>query len=189
MDFLINTIVTIAIILYVLQRVREVAKKGGEITGPPPPSPMFEEEEEETFERESSPEKPSPEATRMPRRIEVPMMPNVRPEPAVPAEPAPRPHRYHVPPENAPARGRRIAEAVLEEGDEGFFEALDTISTQVKRTAPPARPAQKHTPVRRRGKEAGASPALTFSGSSVIQGIIMSEILGPPVSMRREAQR
>jgi hypothetical protein len=221
MEVIINIIVTIAVILYVLRRMQEVARKGGEITGPPPPARMFCEDEEE--EREEAPSRPvrrSPETTQMPGPMEVPF-PRPRtvmqaPEPppsrkfTVPEEPPrPRPyavpevrrpeHRhYQAPAEAAPSREGRIREAVREDEEGRYRETGPAFrpGPRPKHLTHPSEPvfqepaglapeARQH----RRRERGAPRPALAFGGNDVVRGIIMSENLGPPVSMRREMPR
>ncbi len=200
MEVLVNIIVTIAIILYVLKRMQEVARKGGELTGPPPPERMFEEEEEER-EEAPVPERPlrrSPETTQMPERMEIP---TVRPRPAaqvpeptvrkftVPEEPPrprqravpeitrPQPRHFHVPVETAPSREQRIREVVREDEEGRYADA-----------SKPGTRAPAHAP-RHKKADGAPRPLLAFYRDDVVRGIIMSEILGPPVGMRREMSR
>lgn len=196
MELLVNTVITIAIILYVLKRMQEAARKGGELTGPPPPAQMFGEEEDEEAPKRAQPMRSSPETTQMPKPMGIPTM---RPRPAEKApepppvrkftvpEAPPRPrqreipdvmrpqhHQVKTPEENAPSREVRIKE-VVRENEKGRY--ADSGSGFGK-------------PAPRRKKATGKTrPLLTFCRNDIVRGIIMSEILGPPVSMRREAQR
>ena len=199
MEVLINIVVTIAVILYVLKRMQEVAKKGGELTGPPPPARMFGEEDDEEAPTREQPRRSSPETTQMPKRIEVPAMPTLRPRPvmkapeptvrkfSVPAEPprprqravpeVRRPQHRHVtaPAETAPSRETRIKEVVRENEKGRYADSGSGFGM----------PAH----AQHRGKAVRNRPLLTFCRNDIVRGVIMSEVLGPPVSMRQEAQR
>jgi hypothetical protein len=200
MEVLINIIITVVIILYVLKRMQEVARKGGDITGPPPPARMFGEEEEEEAPKPERPMRIPPEATQMPKRVEIPSMPTLRPRPVaqapasprtftVPGEPprprpravpeATRPRHRHIeaPAETAPSREERIREVVRENEEGRYMEA-------VTRSGAAAPGYATH-----RKKACGRQPLFAFGRNDVVRGIVMSEILGPPVSMRREASR
>jgi type IV secretory pathway VirB10-like protein len=186
MDVLINLIITIAIIIFVLKRMAEVAKKGGDITGPPPPPSMIPEEEEER------------EASTMRRRM----------------APAPRERsgEYEIPGEEETisgqeqmARSRKIQERLQEArrrfeqqrrqieeqrqtSEEQFESARETAHIAEYREPSPIAHMAPQTAGRERREQRGAQgiPAILFNRSILVQGILMSEILGPPVGLRKQ---
>ncbi len=179
MDVLINIIVTIAIIFFVLRRVQEVARKGGDITGPPPPSPMFPEEDEEMLPRPGRERR----AGIPPRGIEA-----VDEEEMISDE---------------SRRGRiQRAQERLREQDRGMEERRKDLDRQRRLAeerflahkasefrAPVPAASVRRAPAGPERRVAGGMPERVipeFGRSAVLRGIIMSEVLGPPVSLRSD---
>jgi len=197
MDFMINIIITAAIVLFILKRMTEVARKGKDITGPPVPESMFGEDEEE----------PAPSARRArtagepppaPRRFETVGEPFPRPvqgPPPVPrrfeapSEP-PAPRRPAIPPETAWRQRREGAPKVTRlQRDESVFETAEEEGTRIREPSGELHGMRAHASgfSGRRTHGAGFSRMLIgscFSRDGLVRGVIMSEILGPPVGMR-----
>ncbi len=199
---IINMIVTFFIIIFVLRRMQEVAKKGRDITAPPIPRTTFgerktddeREDEEYSFpeprkiDREASfeGEEPSdgswrgnvqgelrPETVR--RRFEVPgepPRPRMRQAPAIPM-PSARRHRPVDEDTNEVWPETVLAARGDGEGSRGFDR---TAAPRVVQEAGRHERPSKHP--------RGLVPH--FGRRELIRGIIMREVLGPPVGMRSE---
>jgi hypothetical protein len=199
MDMLINIIITAAIVLFILRRMQEVARKGKDITGPPLPESMFGEEEEKLAPRTRRVETVGEPPVR-PRRFETAGRPVLRPlheAPTVPrrfeapAEP-PAPRRRAVPSETVTEQLReRVPKAVRPQRDERVFESDDEEESRIRESEGEIRPIHAAAPEfygahradTARGPRILLAPC--FSRNGLVQGIIMREVLGPPVGMRK----
>lgn len=182
MEPLINIIVTIAVIFFVLKRMQEVAKKGGDLTKPPIPRPMFPDEDEEMTSRreEMQPEEESRRAEMFPDEEET-VSDDARSERVRRAQEQLRERNKKLEERRRYIeRQRRIAEERFESAREAVTireEYREPVATSTPRRAT-ARPARAGQP--------GGTPIPAFTRSVVVQGLIMSEILGPPVSLRTQ---
>jgi hypothetical protein len=179
-----NTLITIIIFLFIIlsavKNVQEANRKSGEIKLPP-------QKPVEPRPEQSTDASPRPKQEWMP----TPSEPLPYPAPGWPMKPAPEP----VPPAwEKPGRlpeetlrrleekYRRIAETPLPEetvGEEEVFEKEDnrpaTRRTAVSKVKIPRRkPARIQIP--------------SLRGAAVANGIIMQEILGPPVGLRQQGR-
>jgi hypothetical protein len=189
MDVLINIIITITIIIFVLKRMAEVARKGGDITGPPPPPSMFPEERGEG-------NVPEMRRREIPVREERPERYGKSEEEETFSDQEQRPLSRRIQDRLREAQRRldeqrKHMEEQRQAAEERFEAARETARTGEYREpakAVPAKPVfrESGTPERRRTERL---PAVAFNRSTLVQGIIMSEILGPPVSLRKEAPR
>ncbi len=180
MDFLFNVIITIAIIIFVMKRMAEVSRKSRDITGPPPPPPVL---PGEYIDR----------APKIPRR-------KIHGEEVHPRKYAPLPEEtisdqkkrersIQVRDRLEEARRRfeaqqKAVEAQRKIAEERFEAAQETASG-----AEYHEPDQAHAPRLKshRGKKMKKIPGLIphLTPHAARRGIILSEILGPPVGMRR----
>ncbi|MHB9027387.1 MAG: hypothetical protein ACYC9O_01320 [Candidatus Latescibacterota bacterium] len=190
MEVLINIIVTIAIVIFVLKRMAEVARKGGDITGPPPPPPMFPEEREE----QEVPEMRRREVLVRTERQGRYGMPEEEEETISDQR---RPSLSQKLQERLQEAQRRIAEQrrVMDEqrqlAEEQFEASREAARRGDYREPVQAAPATASSGGGGMGerRRARGMPATVFSRSTLVQGIIMREILGPPVSLREETLR
>ena len=175
MDVIINLIVTVAIVLFILRRMQEVAQKGRDITAPPVPQTMFGDDEEMSDEETAPPRRRYPvseePAPIPPRRFAMPT-----------EEPAPR--RWSPPP--VPTARR------IHIPDEDLLERLETVvsASPARRPGPGAgRMAAMGSglPSEEDGDSNGVRPeyfGISFGRRGLVQGIVMREILGPPMGIR-----
>jgi hypothetical protein len=200
MDMLINIIITAAIVLFILRRMYEVARKGKDITGPPLPESMFGEDDEEPAPRTRRVETMGEPPAR-PRRFETaggPVPGPLHEAPTVPrrfsapAEP-PAPRRRMVPSETVPEeRGGKVPKAIRQQRDERDFESADEEESRIRESEGEILPVHTAAPELRRAHRAdtdrgpGILLAPCFSRKGLVQGIIMREVLGPPVGMRNQ---
>jgi hypothetical protein len=166
MEVLINIIIVVVILFAIFKRMQDVARKGGDITGQPSAPPMS----------HGWPERPVSE-------------PEIFPE----EEPYEKPEPYReIRPNETPRR--TFAEKIFR-----YEEERKQVSYQSPETEPPGgyQPAleavsgftesSREAGMHRRGKEEfRICPALTACSSEIVQGIILSEILGKPLALRRE---
>lgn len=150
MEVLINLIIIFIVIVTVLKRIHEVAKKRDEITVPP-----------------ASPTGPFPELAEELKRMEKPEEEEIKPM------------SEQVPPEE------EIFEKIQPEFAEPEIFLEPEIPPQIEEPVPEVvQPIFYEKAVPR--KKAASGLTLSFSGSEVVKGIIMREILGPPVSMQND---
>ena len=158
MEVLINLIVTVAIIIAVLKRMTEVVQKGGEITKPPVPRPMFPE-------RPETPETAGEVLTG---------------EPVADERQGDRAARMRERLREIQLRldaQRRVVEKRRKSAEERFEAAgFGAAPAPVRVSRAGSRPHSRKT--------ARKTPLPVFGNVSLAQGIVMSEILGPPVSLR-----
>ncbi len=196
---IVNIIVTIAIVLYVLRRMQEVSRKGRDITAPPIPQSMFGDKEADDEEQDDYPElmsddRETPHEDEMRRRetgrrsVHEELRPDtVQRRFAVPeAPPPPRAHRTSSIPMPSSRRYRAINEDRLE--SQPFTSDEDEGSRTFDRAAksPHAAASTGETDGHRRQPARGIVPH--FGRRELIRGIIMREVLGPPVGMRSGAE-
>jgi len=165
MDVIINLIIFLIVVITILKRLQEVARKGTEIKEPSPePQPL-------------------PIDGPVAREI-IAEMPEEYPQPAAPAP---------VPVEEKP-RTQSMRE-LFERLERRYY---DIIEPPVPQTEDTFESGREKKDISRRGYakqaaidraapsvESAALPALSFKASSVVNGIIMSEILGPPTGLRK----
>ncbi len=199
----INIIVTIMIIMYVLKRMQEVSRKGRDITAPPVHRPLYGEREtvedehdgypdSQTFEREASFEEEGRTDDFGQRTVQDEFHPEtVR-------------RRFEVPDEPPPPRARKTASIHTQgsrrrSGDEDSIEVWpetvlavqgeDEESRSFDRTVQRPSPSVMESQ-RAAGKDRHKEPPRGFiphfGRRELIRGIIMREVLGPPVGMRSE---
>ena len=160
MEWLINLVIIFIVFLAIFKRIQEVAKKGGEIMGPP-----------------GSPPVPSREAAEEFRTVEQPVEEEIIL------------HREEMQPKREPSlsiedifeklRGGYVQPEVQPEPE---ITPEEELPPEVEQVVPaPAEPFvdMKITPLR---KTPGF--ALQFTGPDLVRGILMREILGPPLSLR-----
>ena len=157
MEYLIQIVIIIFIFLALIKRIKEIAEKGGEIQAPP-----------------GSPPIPHPEMTEeLNRRFLEPEEEEVKPEvkPVLSAE------------EIFKKFAREYIEPVTSHEPEITPEAeiIPQVEKPVTEVAMP--PLQARAAPR---EVAPISLKLNFGGSEVVTGILMSEILGQPVALRKE---
>ena len=176
MDVIINLFILFIIVVSVLRSLQDAARKSREIKIPPPkPVEM----------------RPEPLSEAAPERE-----PEWAPEPQAPSRPAvpPRPMPEEIPPAWEPPR--RSIEEVFGKLEERYRELTESpVPEAVLREKTLEHPQpdmragfrRRFVPQKSRipGKAAAIRPVLSFDGQSVVNGIIMSEILGQPVSLRK----
>ena len=149
--FLINLVIVVVIILSVLKRLKDVAKKGEELETPPPAAPSAapdmvertdEIPQEEPVER--------PELPEIFKRLLEQEKPDISDEDEFEQEPEV--------PEPVMAEPIQLPEEIVKPFSYGL----------------PVIPKEEQTPELK----------LSFRGSEVVRGIVMSEILGPPVGLK-----
>lgn len=196
----INIIVTIMIIFYVLKRMQEVAKKGRDITAPPIPRPSFgggeADDEEDSFpelrqsDRGESIEGEMRHRETGRRAVHEELRPDtVQRRFEVPEEP-PLPRARKAPAISKPSVRRRAAD---EDSIEVWPETVlavqgeDEESRSFDRAAfrpSPSTGESQGTVRRERHKQSSRGIVPRFGRKELIRGIIMREVLGPPVGMR-----
>lgn len=199
----INIIVTIMIIMYVLKRMQEVSRKGRDITAPPVHRPLFEEREtvedehdgypdSQTFEHEASFEEEGRTDNFGRRTVHDEFHPEtVR-------------RRFEIPDEPPPPRARKTASMHMQgsrrrAGDDDSIEVWPETVLAAQGDDEESRPFDRavHRPSpsavesqRAAGKDRHKEPPRGFiphfGRRELIRGIIMREVLGPPVGMRSE---
>jgi hypothetical protein len=171
MEVLINVIIILVIIFAIMKRMQDVARKGGDITGHPTAPPMS----------QGWPERPVAEEENFPEEEEGPFEePYRRPEPNREMRPVETPRRT-------------FAEKVLkyeEEKKEAYFASPETEKSgeykpEVRPVSRAAGPSQGKVMRHAKG-EFSICPVLTTCKSELVRGIILSEILGKPIALRRE---
>ena len=164
MELIINLIIVFIIIFSILKRVQEVGKKGEELKVPPdiPPETLSEQIKELKNLVQPEPEEVKPVSE--PVLQEEITIEKVHAEYAEP-EAAPEPETPAIIEEPVP---------VVEEQIPVIGEPVPMIKQPVsyKKVIPRKKVSQRYI--------------LSFGGSEVVRGIIMSEILGKPVSMRED---
>jgi len=161
MDFVINLIIVLFIVYMVFRRFQEVSQKQGELKRPPGPPAETREVAETVDETGPMPGRsPEPIEGHWPRPSRVPDKEA--------AEQVPGELPWGIPVTVSEGAGYPVPG--ITNG-----EPVSPTMPKVRRESPPR--------VRR-----GTYP-LAFGRTAVVRGIIMSEILGPPVSMRRETGR
>ena len=198
----INIIVTIMIILYVLKRMQEVSRKGRDITAPPIPRPSFgggeADDEEDSFpELRQSDQGESFEGEMRHRETgRRALHEELRPDTVqrrfeVPDEPPPPRARKTAPMHAQGPRRRSVDEDSIEVWPEtvlavqGEDEELRPFDRTVHRPSPSALESQRAAG-KDRHKESPGGFIPHFGRRELIRGIIMREVLGPPVGMRSE---
>jgi hypothetical protein len=177
-----NTIITLIIVLFIflstIKNLKEVNRKSREVKLPP---------------AKPSEARPSAQSSETPSRpvrdwIPTPSDPLPYPAPGWPWKPVPEP---------IPATGetqRRLPEETLRKLEERYRQLSERplpedavteeeVFEMKKEEAAPA--AKRMTPARAIPKSPRI-PALAFNGQAVVNGIIMQEILSPPVGLRRQ---
>jgi hypothetical protein len=170
MEVLINVIIILVIIFAIMKRMQDVARKGGDITGPPSAPPMS----------HGWPERPAAGPEPFPEEEEGPFEePYRRPEPYREMRPVETPRKT-------------FAEKILkyeEEKKETYFASPETEKPgeYQPEVRPVSRSVESKGKAMRHGKgEFTICPALTVCKSELVRGIILSEILGKPIALRRE---
>lgn len=169
MDVIINIIIVIFVISSVLKRFQEVSKKSGDVTKPSPP---------------------------LRERPDVPPLPHVTGD-ATP-EPSTEPVTQH---NNREPEVKSLKDLVDYLKDE--YQQVEAPSPQPELPVAAIEPepvlssieqpspmvSEKVLKVSRAElePERAISPSLTFSSEQVVNGIILSEVLGPPVALRNNA--
>lgn len=174
-DILINVVILFIIIMSLLKRVQEISKKGDEVKKVPegPPDPLA-----ETIKKAKQRAKEQSEPVR--RSIRE-VFDEPRREPA-----APKPERPEPPPATPSLEDifKRLSGETIPEVQQTQPEP---VVPELEPEPFPEPPAVKTPRVRKKYVQPrNQAPALSFEGSDVVRGIIMGEILGPPVSMRSE---
>jgi hypothetical protein len=194
MNEIFNIMIVAAVVLFVLRRMQEVAQKGKDITGIPLPQTMVGDERRTQPSRraESFDEPETPH-----RRFGIPETPPPpRPFHGEPASQrrfdiplaAPAPRRPVAPPRLVSRLRRR--ELPHQEHDERFFETHDTEESGFREPAgePQMRAGNVADP-----DMAGRMAFLKrnrvlrgnlYSRGGLVQGMIMREVLGPPVALQ-----
>jgi hypothetical protein len=182
MDVLINIIITVAIVMFILRRMSEVAQKGKDITRPPVQRPLSDDEPDESPSRRFE----TPENSQPSRRFEVPEEP-------------PKPRRFEAPAETpAPRRRGTVRAPVLRSYrlrmphpaglpiDEHDFETMGEEEAHLREREGKlqTKGAQSRAKGMRGTKETGAFIEPCFSRFGLIRGVIMREILGPPIGLK-----
>lgn len=157
MEYLIQIVIIIFIFLALIKRIKEIAEKGGEIKAPPVSPPVSHPEMTEELNR------------RFVQPEEEAVIPEVKP--VLSAEEIFKKFaREYIEPETSP-EPEIIPEA----------EIIPHVEKPVPEVAMP--PLQAWAVPR---EAAPISLTLNFGGSEVVTGILMSEILGQPVALRKE---
>jgi hypothetical protein len=167
MEVIFNLIIILVVVFTVMKRLQEVAQKGVDIKQPPltrPPAPsgttMSSSREMTTEYTTTEPEQPLPQ-----RPSPFPLREMV--------ETMERQYRYITEPPLPPVPVMRYEPAA-----EDAFEAV----------APSAAPKLLQRQVVASAPQRGTAPnrhlVLAFNSETVLNGMIMSEILGPPVALR-----
>jgi hypothetical protein len=164
MEVMINIIIIIVILIAIFKRMQDVAKKGGDITGQPSaPAHGWPERPEsgpEIFEEEE----PYPESEQYPK-----MRPVETPRKSF----ADKIYRYEE---------ERKESAFTSPETEKSGEYLPVHETMPKKMESAKEFGRRH----RESPEFHICPALTACKSELVRGIILSEILGKPIALRRE---
>ncbi len=179
-DIIINVVILFIIIMSLLKRVKEISKKGDEVKKMPegPPDPLA-----ETIKTEKQRAKEQSEPVR--RSIRE-VFDEPRRGPA-----APKQERPEAPPATPSLEDvfKRLSGEIIPEVQQTQSEPVAP-EPQVPKPEPepvPEPPSVRIPKVRKTYVQPrNQSPVLSFEGSEVVRGIIMGEILGPPVSMRSE---
>jgi len=150
-EFLINLVIVVVIILAVLKRLKDVAKKGEELEAPPPAAPPAAPDMVERTD-----EIPQEEPVERPELPEIFKQLFGQEKPDIPGE-----DEFEQKPE--------VPEPVMAEQ----FQPPEEIAKPVAYGLPVI-PKEEQTPRLK----------LSFRGSEVVRGIVMSEILGPPVGLK-----
>jgi len=145
-EFLINLVIVVVIILAVLKRLKDVAKKGEELEAPPPAAPPAAPDMVERTD-----EIPQEEPVERPELPEIFKQLFGQEKPDIPGE------------------------------DE--FEQEPVIAEPVQLPEKIVKPVTYGLPVITK-EEQTPRLKLSFRGSEVVRGIVMSEILGPPVGLK-----
>ncbi|MDP2984938.1 MAG: hypothetical protein Q8O92_16590 [Candidatus Latescibacter sp.] len=166
MEVLINVIIILVILFAIIKRMQDVARKGGDITGQPSAPPMSHGwperpvSEPETFPEEMPYEKPEP--YRESRQFESPRKTF-----------AEKNYRYEE------ERKQNSFPSNETEPPGEYQPAFQTVSRVAE--------SSRGTSMQRRRKEEGQLfPVLAVCKSELVRGIILSEILGKPLALRRE---
>ena len=173
MELIVNLIIVFVIIISILKRIQDVAGKGEELSDPRkvPPEALSEQMERvEDFQRSVQEEEEPGEDVRprIPERVTIEDVFRKFTENQFPQ----RPEQF---PESEPFY--EPEKAALADAYAFAAEPPPVITQPVsrKRKKPP-------------GKIRVRSPFLNFGGPDVVRGIVMSEILGTPVSMREDTK-
>jgi len=157
MEYIINIVIIIFVFLAIIKRIRDIAEKGGEIKVPP-----------------TSPPIPHPEMTEeLNRRFLEPEEEVVRPEvkPVLSAEEIFKKFALeYIEPETSPEPEIIHEPEIIPEVEKPVIEVV----------MPPLQ--ARAAPL----KAAPTGVKLNFGGSGLVTGILMSEILGQPVALRKE---
>jgi hypothetical protein len=168
MEVLINIIIILVILIAIFKRMQDVAKKGGDITGQPSSPPMSHgwperpEREPEIFGEEDTFPEPEPEPTREFKPVESPR--------------------------------RTFSEKIYrfeEEEKQASFPSQEAekpgeyqpVYETARKVTDSTRKMGRH---HRESGEFKLCPALASCQSELVRGIILSEILGKPIALRRE---
>lgn len=180
MDTIVTIIIFLVIIFSIMKNMQEVAKKGREVRVPRKPG------EGPVQQEMRIPEAPPAPAEReiMEVEEEVPEEPSEIPSPRpFPEEPRPV---WESPRPSLEDIFGRLEEKYRRASEQPIPEVVKVEDTFEKRK--PEAEIPRHTTFRpaRQPLSPRHRPALVFQKQAVVNGIIMSEILGPPVGLRRQ---
>jgi hypothetical protein len=175
MELIVNVIIVLVVIVSIFKRIQEVAGKGEELSAPRkvPPEALSEQMERvEDFQRsvqeEQDPGSGEDTGPRVPERVTIEDVFRKFAEQRAPQrlETAPVPVPFHEP-------------------EKPVLDDVYDLSSEQHPAIPPPVPRKRidsrvNIPVR--------SPLLNFGGPEVVRGVVMSEILGTPVSMREDTK-
>jgi len=180
MEVLINVVILFIIIVSLLKRVQAVSKKGDEVKRVPegPPDPLAETIKEAQRRSEMQ--------ERMNRRTIREVFEEPERQPAAP------PIQQEEIPSGPPSLEdifRRITDEIRPDIQEMAPEPVkeemfpsEQVSEPVPEPQYDSTPSKRFMAARRRKHPVG----LSFKGPEVVRGIVLSEILGPPVALRSE---
>ena len=184
MEHLINIVIVFIIIASILKRLREVGETRGNLGKPAPPDqrPVVSHIPSSAPPQEKQPipaDQMRPPVMSMEQTqpvSEVPfdsemMEPEFWPVERLPEIPTLRPEYNTALSEETWERAEQEIEERIRESQEAYRNSLDQQASDVK----------EHIPMQPTG-----AIGLRFTGDAVVNGIIMSEILGPPKSLREE---
>ena len=179
MDVLINLVILLVIVASLLKRVKEITQKGEEVKRVPegPPDPLAEtiKEARERSEMRQDTERRSIRDVFEESGHEQPVeSPPVTETPSAP--PTLEDIFKRLAGEIAPESRQPVPEPMAVEPPPPEPVPAEPL------TEPP--PISEYKPPRQKAKPKARTGGLSFDGPEVVRGIILSEILGPPVSLR-----
>ncbi len=182
MELIVNLIIVFAIIISILKRFNETAGKSDEIRTPRRPPPEALSEQMNRGGKKASPEsqtEPAPKNEPERVTIEEVFKRFLDQQPPPKPEPVYEPESDHTPEPAYEPRSYYEPEKPVESGShEDSFE-LPWVALSSEMPEPLPREWEKTQRVNLAGTQ-----FLNFKAPDVIRGIVMSEILGPPVSTR-----